>query len=308
MNAEQTIQMPCGCPPVMSGINLVGDVHAAKVIDESGKGLQASFFFLDGEGNVLSPVWYTDAEGNFHWSIEQRPIDNVFINVTAGPGYEPQVFTPDELISNPTVILKKTGGSVPEWLLPAGLGLAAIVLISSHRGKSVSGVRDIYHKGKKKFNDLNPTVKKVVLIGAGGVTVFLLLKYLLKAKPTPEQANELAAYKNRLTELASRYGIIPSYGDPYYNSWAAEILKSFDDCGTDESAVYRVFDKMNNEADVIKLILAYGVGSFKGCFTQGSYFGNIHMTLSESLTSDMTNAEVGRVNDILSSHGINFSF
>lgn len=318
MNETIDIVKPCGCSaPVLSGIGSIDGVYDARVINDKGKGLPAEFFYIDGNSNKLSQSFFTDNDGNFHWSIENRPLEDIFVNITAGPGYEALVFTPEELIENPIVTLKSVNNSsANSWVVPVLAGGLAVALLA-HRNKSIGGVKEFFGKAKNKYQGLSPTTKKVLLIGAGGLTLYLVVTYILKYKPNDQQKKEINAYRNRLLELEAQYGIIPSFADSQYSAWATEIVSAVDDCGTDEGVILRIFERFNNEADVMKLGVIYGVASYKGCF-EGSYFGNLHHTLGETLAAESARDVLGpgifepnlieRINSILSNKNINFSF
>lgn len=64
--------------------------------------------------------------------------------------------------------------------------------------------------------------------------------------------------------------------------------------GTDEDAVYDVFEALNSRSDVLSLINAFGV--YKD------------HTLSEWVTKELSSSELEHVQEILSSKGIVFTF
>lgn len=220
-------------------------------------------------------------------------------------GYEPIVTSVAEVQKNYYVYLKKATAKKTDWgLIFAGTGLAITIATyaASKKKKSVGNVKtDLM----QRYNKLD-TPKKIALIGAGGLTAYLILNHFFGHPKTEQQKQELAAAKQQMKDLAY-YGIFPSFPDAQYSSWVSKIITAVDDCGTNESAIYAVFDALINEADLYKLIIAYDVSEYKGCF-EGSYFGMLHRTLSETLAGDLSTSEIGQINDILRSKQINYSF
>lgn len=171
-----------------------------------------------------------------------------------------------------------------------GLALAAFSLLNT----------------KKSVGVVTQPVKNnhipLLLLG-GAVGVYLIFKY----KPSKQQKQYLKEAKDRLTQLALD-GIVASLPMAQFTSMANEIKQAIANCGTDEQAIYRQFKLLNNEADLMQLILVYGIAKYDGCFEGRLPSWNVHYTLSESISSDMSDSEVRAVNNILSSKRINFFF
>jgi hypothetical protein len=187
--------------------------------------------------------------------------------------------------------------SLPVLPIVAG-GLLLLAVTSP--GKKVSGI-------KERYQALSPGTKQLLVYGGIGVGAYFLLSHLLSYKPTVQQQAELDHAKAELQRLAAEEGVFPSFNDAQYDGMAANILQAVDDCGTGELTIYRQFSALRNEADIYKLIIAFGVGSYKGCF-EGTYFGNVHRTLPEAITSDLRSYEVDQVNSILSDSNIAYRF
>lgn len=158
------------------------------------------------------------------------------------------------------------------------------------------------------YNDLPQWSKGVVVVGTLGILTIGALSFrkkIMKDANRKKNAAEVTYAKKALTELAKK-GIRPTFDDTQYESFSAKLVSAFDDCGTDNAAVYGVFDKMKNIADILKLIAVYDRRKFKGCFS--SYFDYENLTLSGSLSYEMTNSEISKINSILSKKGINYNF
>jgi len=94
-----------------------------------------------------------------------------------------------------------------------------------------------------------------------------------------------------------------SYADAYYTVLANTIEQATDNAGTNTQAVYDVFQKLNNDADLYRLIQAYGTrwNPFFGIPT-GTY------TLEQILLAELSQGELTELNNILSSKGITIKF
>ena len=291
-------------PPATIGQSLY--VGTGRVVNPDGKSIAAGFFYVDANGARLSQDFVTDADGSFHWAIDDTSAPSTFINFYSTTDYVPIVLTPDELLNNSTVVLpyanKQPASNVLPWVL--GAGVVAIVL--SHKPRKKIGATFV-ERAKSKYKALSPTQKKILLYGGGGIAAYFLIKYLLGYKPTPGQTAEISAAKSKLAQLAAEFGILPTLSDTEFATMANNIVTAVNDCGTDEDAIVAQMQKINNEADIYKFIIVYDVRGYKGCF-EGSYFGDVHHTLSETLHADMSQYWIDKINNILESKNITYAF
>jgi hypothetical protein len=96
-------------------------------------------------------------------------------------------------------------------------------------------------------------------------------------------------------------GIKPSYPDSMYSMWANAITSAgFNTLGTNEQAIYDVFKKMNNNADIVKLIIAFG--------EQRVEFSLQSVALGAWLSSELNSSEMAVLNKILSDKKITYKF
>ena len=79
-----------------------------------------------------------------------------------------------------------------------------------------------------------------------------------------------------------------------FNTLATKFYKAVKGMGTNETAVYDVFDTLQSRSDVLQLIKTFGIKD--------------DMTLKEWLYDDMSNSEIAHINNILSSKSINYQF
>lgn len=171
---------------------------------------------------------------------------------------------------------------------------------------------------KKFFNTLPPWAKGVVAIVAVGGVAFIgynAYKSLRRRKDEKDASKAATAAVGELSKLVSQ-GMRPSFADSQFDVYANTLVQAMDSCGTDEQKVYNVFNALKNQADVLKLIIAFGVKYYSPCavtspfswtrsmFDSKAYGGD----LATWLNYDMTAGEVKKVNSILQSKGINYAF
>lgn len=127
-----------------------------------------------------------------------------------------------------------------------------------------------------------------------GLIVLLLVVYLitrqLKTKSIGEKLDK-DINNNQLSYQLSQYEL-----------FADQIQEATDTTGTDESAIYAVFQQMNNNSDVLQLTKAYG-SRFNYSFTNfGTY------TLPQILTAECSTSEIAQINSILADKNITITF
>lgn len=92
-----------------------------------------------------------------------------------------------------------------------------------------------------------------------------------------------------------------TYDLSQYQIFADRCYDAMYDLGTDEEALYVVFGKMRNNSDVLKLIQVFGQRG--NIIFQGGA-----KSLAEWLSSDLTNGELDKVNEILKRNNITLQF
>lgn len=154
----------------------------------------------------------------------------------------------------------------------------------------------------------------LITVIVGGAAYLFYRNY--KKKQELLQANTQGTLANQELSVLESQGIHPSYSDSQYEGYAQALVQAMNGCGTDEDAIYSVFRDMQNKADVLKLIAVFGVRFYQPCWiTQAdayaiwlindqSYGGGI----STWLSYDLSSGEIGNINTILSSKGIDFKF
>jgi hypothetical protein len=271
-----------------------------QVVDESGNPLIAGYFGIDQNSQQTTTQAETGQDGFFTIVIPEVRADR-WVNFFSD-GKTPVVKSWAELYQDGAVVLHpatQTDNASEGRIALLGAGALLLIIAAKRKKKYVRGVSEMWANGKRIFKKQS-TASKIAIVGAGGLALYLVGKALLHAGPTAEQKRELTGAADKLKELGA-LGIFPSPG-MNFQSLANEIVTAVDDCGTDEDTIYSVFRQLNNEADLYSLILSYGVSSYKGCF-EGSYFGNVSRTLSQTIAAELDSSEKTYLNNILASHG-----
>jgi len=146
----------------------------------------------------------------------------------------------------------------------------------------------------------------IAVVGVGFIVFssYLIYKGVNKIiNPPPRTSDEES--KDDLKNL-SKSGIKATYSDTQYSTWAEQMHVAMKWNGTDEDAIYRVLNYMKNDADVLKLIEAYGKKPEIGT-TFVTWF-DTDLTLPEQIASDLNASEIVKCNNILATKGIKFRF
>lgn len=85
-------------------------------------------------------------------------------------------------------------------------------------------------------------------------------------------------------------GVKPTYTDASYKIAADKLYVAMKGMGTDEASIFEVFSKMKNDADMIKLELAFGVRD--------------NYDLTAWLKGDLSAADIATLNQLLINKGI----
>ena len=78
------------------------------------------------------------------------------------------------------------------------------------------------------------------------------------------------------------------------NADAAKLYQAMKGVGTDEEAIYAVFQTISTRSDVLRLISAFGLRD--------------GMTLGEWISDDCSAGEIAKINQILADKDINYQF
>lgn len=166
--------------------------------------------------------------------------------------------------------------------------------------------------------DMPPWGKAVLVIGVLGIgTVTGVTIYKgIKRKKEQKDANTAAIDSQKELVELQKDGIVPTISESQFEGMCQSLVQSMNGCGTDEDMVYDIFKKLNNEADIRKLIAKFGIRYYEPCAADQpiSYakwwwddksFGG---ALPTWLSYDLNAGDKGKVNAILSQKGITYRF
>jgi len=154
---------------------------------------------------------------------------------------------------------------------------------------------------QKSFLGLPPWARGVVAIAVVGAVGYAVYKLTQKFGETDEaDRKEDSEIQNELQIESNKKPA--SYADSQYRTFANTIETAGFDVGTDENAIYSTFRKLKNNTDYLKLLRAWGKPNRK-VYEWG--IGR-NMTLPQFIRWEMSDSEVKKVNDILSSRGITY--
>lgn len=141
----------------------------------------------------------------------------------------------------------------------------------------------------------------VAAIGAG----YLIYRGISKkasgqgAGGTPE--SKLPSNLNQDLATAAKKSPL-SYPLSQYDIWANQLKQAMFDWGTNEEAIFSVFSKMKNDADVLQLIKSFGVWKIEARYGIPLPFETTGTaTLGEALIDELSSSDIGIINKTLAS-------
>jgi len=173
----------------------------------------------------------------------------------------------------------------------------------------------VYQKYYKPLPGWAQGVIAVGVLAIAAAVGFTLYKNAKKKKELKE-ANKAAEQALEELEGLQQRGVHPTMGDSQFEVYAQKLVEAMNGCGTDEDMVLSVFKNMKNDADIRKLIAAFGVRYYRPCaadqpisYTRFLFdskaFGG---PLPTWLAYDLSSGYIEKINSILSKNGINYSF
>jgi hypothetical protein len=163
-------------------------------------------------------------------------------------------------------------------------------------GKAREAKKSTENDGKfstLKEATLNKPLVWLTIIGIGGYALYKLGKAIAKKLNSSNAEQDIID--------AKKAGQTASYSSATYSQLADKIYSAvMYTWGTDEQAIYDVFNKMNSNLDVALLIKAFGKRRVE--------FSTQELELGAHLSNDLDSSEINKLNSILSSKGINYQF
>lgn len=174
------------------------------------------------------------------------------------------------------------------------------------------------NKAYEYYKGLPPWARGVVFVGGFAVVVLVAMQIRksIKSKQDIKDANKISDQASKEIAALTRKGQGPNYSASQYEAWSLKLAEAMNGCGTDEAAIYDVFGKLKNKADVLQLINSFGIRYYMPCAaTQPiSYirYMNDDKTFGGTLPTwfeyDLTSGEIAKVNDTLKKNNIDYTF
>lgn len=153
-------------------------------------------------------------------------------------------------------------------------------------------------KSKIDWNEwLSP--QRVIVLGILALIATVIITLLWKKiSASVKNIIDDVQNQNQLEEDIASTGQQPSYSDSRYEQWADQLETAMYGAGTDEQMVYQVMNYMKNDADVLKLISAFG--------TRKGFLQWNAQTLPQWIQGDFSDRT--EINNILKAKGISYRF
>lgn len=155
----------------------------------------------------------------------------------------------------------------------------------------------------------------VVFVAGVGLVAYGIYK---KIREKSELKDALSITKDADTELKALIskGIKPTLTPSQFESLSLRINQAANGCGTDNQAIFDVFSTLNNTADLLSLISKFGVRYYQPCAATSPISYAIWLTNEKSyggnlptfLYYEMSDSEVKKINSILKSKAIDYTF
>lgn len=97
-----------------------------------------------------------------------------------------------------------------------------------------------------------------------------------------------------------------TYANSQFIIWANRLEQAMFDVGTDEAAIYNIFNYLKTDGDLLTLIKAFGMRRYSGGFLPA--FLNEKLSLVQWIQEELNTSEMKKLNDILKSKGIKYRF
>lgn len=164
-------------------------------------------------------------------------------------------------------------------------------------GKAKEAKRATENEGSKftslKEATLNKPLVWLTIIGLGAYAIYKVGSAIGKKLSLSNADKDIRD--------AQKAGAVASYSAATYSQLADKIYTAvMYTWGTDEQAIYDVFNLMKNNIDVANLIKAFGKRRVE--------FSTQELELGAHLSNDLDSSEINKVNSILASKNITYRF
>ena len=158
-------------------------------------------------------------------------------------------------------------------------------------------------------SSLPPVFKGIIAVGTLVGVAFILYKLthgaIRNLRNSRGGRSEVENSKTALDE-AIKSGKPPTISQTLSDTIANKLFVAFDGYGTDYRAVKDSIFQLKNDADVLSVIKSFGIREISsGRFSPEP---NLKGSLSEAMTSELSESQAKEINDYLAKQGIKYKF
>jgi hypothetical protein len=166
------------------------------------------------------------------------------------------------------------------------------------------------------YTELPSWAKGIVVVGGlaiGYIAVTSILNKIKEVNNKAKDEKELNTAKDEL-QIEIKKGIGPTITRSIAEAMSSAIIEASNDCGTNNDIVFAQFDKVKNQADMLLFVDTFGLRKKVRCpfstDTRESFWSKytIPLSLSSVISSELSQNEINKINNKLSSKGIEYRF
>jgi len=163
------------------------------------------------------------------------------------------------------------------------------------------------------FKELPSWAKGVVVVG-GLVVIYSVYRSISNRIKSEAAKKKLLNNKSELKDRKDR-GEVSTYSKSQFDGWANSLVQQFSGCdveftpfglSTSGQMLYDIASRLYTDVDFLELVDSYGTRTYDEC---GWWTGDLKdFTLQESVTSELSDTEIGKINTKLASNGLTYQF
>lgn len=158
------------------------------------------------------------------------------------------------------------------------------------------------------FNQLPGPAKIVIVVAGVGVGLFVGWKVydvVRKRLNSADSFKEKAQVDDEIKALAEKK-ILPTYPNSTYTQMANQLFALMDGYGSGAMSMPAIFAKLINNADMLKLIDAYGIREVSS--GKGNPTPNFRGTLAATISDELDPLDIANINRVLVARKISITF
>jgi hypothetical protein len=150
----------------------------------------------------------------------------------------------------------------------------------------------------------SPRGRKIAIVIGAIIGVYIIYKLTKKVVKEKGHLTEVQEAYNELDRLNNNPATTQKMSTFQAEQYANIIFTAVNGWETDESAIYKVFYRLKNNADFLAISKAFGIRKISSGYLNPE--PDYRATLTEALTIDLSADEKKKVNDILIKKKIKF--